>query len=124
MRILVSLLIMFSCAIAWSAEAPKSNNDHPKPGDVYKLDTADVVAISSVDSITGSCDCVLHVVQIDGTLHLPFAKVKARGKTIAEIRESIKSLTEEAKQHGMADVAATIVDLRNPANDGNLQRLN
>ena len=94
-----------------------------KPGYVYQLDTGDVVAIYSTNAKTGSQDCLLHVVQMDGTLHLPFAKVKAREMTIAEVRDSIATHTEAAQQHGMADVVATIVDLRNSDNDHWLQNL-
>ncbi len=117
------MLLLFSCTVTLCAEAPTKKSEQLKPGYVYKLDSGDIVAISSVDANTGSRDSVLHVVQTDGTLHLPFAKVKARGKTIAEIRDALKPLSDEMKQHGLVDVVATIVDLRNSDNDHILQNL-
>lgn len=125
MRVLVSMLLVLFCAVTsidWSAP-PATKADKLKPGRVYHLDTGDVVAICSTNANTGSQDCLLHVVQMDGTLHLPFAKVKARGLTIAEIRDSMKPLSEAAQQHGMVDVVATIVDLRNADNDHFLKNL-
>lgn len=125
MRVLVSMLLLLSCTIAsisW-AQTPTSKTDHLQPGNVYQLDTGDVVAIFSVDAKVGSRGCVLHAVQMDGALHLPFGKVEARGKTIAEIRDAIKPLSEAAQQNGMVDVVATIADLRNPNNDHILHNL-
>ncbi len=123
MRVFVSMLL--SCAVGsiiWAAP-PAKEVDNLKAGYVYQLDTGDVVAIYSTNSKTGSKDCLLHAVQMDGTLHLPFAKVKARGLTIAEVRDSIKPLSEAAQQKGMVDVVATIVDLRNADNDHFLRKL-
>ncbi len=125
MRVFGSLLLVFVCAvvsIAWG-QTPSQKINQVKPGEVYRLDTGDVVAISSGNVQAGSRACVLHVVQLDGTLHLPFGKLESRGKTIAEIRDSIKQQDKAAQQHGMVDVVATIVDLRNSDNDHILQNL-
>ncbi len=125
MRVLVSMLLLLPCvvaSIAWAAP-PLKKAENPKPGYVYQLDTGDVVAINSTNAKTRTRDCILHVVQMDGTLHLPFAKVKARGMTIAELRDSIGPLSEAAQQHGMVDIVATIVDRRNTDNDHILQNL-
>lgn len=125
MRVFVSILLVLSftaASISW-AQTPTKKADHRQPAPVYQVDTGDVIAISSVDAKEGVRSCVLHAVQMDGTLHLPFGKVVVRGKTIAEIRDSIQSLSDEAEQHGMVDVVATIVDLRNSDNDHILQSL-
>jgi protein involved in polysaccharide export with SLBB domain len=125
MRVLGSLSLVLFCAvasIAW-AQAPTKKANQLKPGDVYKLDTGDVVAIFSGDAKDGGRNCELHVVQMDGTLHLHFAKVDSRGKTITEVRDSIKQHSKAAQQHGMGNVVATIVDLRNSGNDHILQNL-
>lgn len=125
MRVLASLSLVLFCAVAsfaW-AQAPTKETNQLKPRDVYKLDTGDVVAIFSEDPKDGARNCVLHVVQMDGMLHLPFAKIASRGMTIAEIRDSIKQHSKAAQQHGMDNVIATIVDLRNSENDHILQNL-
>ncbi len=125
MRFLVSMSLVLFCAvasIAW-AQAPMNDANGLKSGGVYKLDTGDVVAISSGDRKEGTRNCVLHVVQIDGTLHLPFGKVNSRGKSIAEIRDSIKQYSEAAQELGMVNIVATIVDLRKSENDHILQNL-
>lgn len=125
MRVLASLSLVLVCAVAsfaW-AQAPAKETNQLKPGDVYKLDTGDVVAIFSGEAKDGARNCVLHVVQMDGSLHLPFAKIDSRGRTIAEIRDSIKQHSKAAQEHGMEDVVATIVDLRNSENDHILQNL-
>jgi protein involved in polysaccharide export with SLBB domain len=125
MRVLFSRMLLLSCVVGsiGLAAPPAKKTDNLKPGYVYQLDTGDVVAIYSTDPKTGSHNCLLHVVQTDGTLHLPFGKVKARGMTIAEIRDSMKPLSEDAKQHGLVNVTATIVDLRTSVNDHILQNL-
>lgn len=128
MRVFVSTMLLLTCAVAsmtWaeSPESPAKKATNLKPANVYQLDTGDVVAIYSTDSKTGSHNCLLHVVQTDGMLHLPFGKVKARGMAIAEIRDSINSLSEDAKQHDMVNLNVTIVDLRNSDNDHILQNL-
>lgn len=119
MRVLVSTVLLLTCAVAsmtW-AEPPAKKSTNLAPGNVYQLDTADVVALHSTNAGTGSQDCLLYVVQMDGTLHFPFGKVKARGMTIAEVRDSIKPLSEAAQKEGMVDVVVTIVDMRNSEND-------
>ncbi len=125
MRVLGALSLVLFCtfaSIAW-AQAPTKKANQLKPGDVYRLNTGDVVAIFSGDAKEGARNCVLHVVQMDGTLHLPFANVDSRGKTIAEIRDTIKQHSEAAQEYGMVNVDATIVDLRNSENDHILQNL-
>lgn len=119
MRVVVSMLLILSSAVASIAWAvpPVNKTQNLKTPDVYQLDTADVVALSSSNPVTGSQDCLLYVVQMDGTLHFPFGKVKARGMTIAEVRDSLKPLSEAAQKDGMVDVVVTIVDMRNSAND-------
>ncbi len=101
---------------------PIAKDNQVKPGEVYRLDTGDVVAISSGNVQAGSRACVLHVVQLDGTLHLPFGKLESRGKTIPKYETQLQQ-DKAAQQHGMVDVVATIVDLRNSDNDHILQNL-
>ena len=87
----------------------------------YELDTGDVVAFYYNDG--AKRECMLHVVQVDGKLHLPFGKFDARGKSIREVRDRLSTERSSAAKEGIHNFEVTVVDLRNADNDHILQNL-